>query len=77
MYQPKNGDRVRLTRVHAADGHTVRIVGVVSEVFTGGFRLTGHLEGGGPVDSYYAADMSHPRSGCISQTIEPAPEATP
>lgn len=75
MYQPQTGDQVLVTRV-LADGRTVRFIGRI-EVHPGiGFRLTGHQVGGQPIDSYFAASetVGYPKSGVISQTIEPAPE---
>lgn len=72
VYQPINGDRILMTRVHA-DGRTTRVVGIISELREGGFRLTGHDCGGRTVDGYYATNAVWPRSGVASQTITPAP----
>lgn len=76
MYNPKDGDHIQLTRVHA-DGHTSHIVGIISESHSGGFRLTGHIVGGRTVDAHFATDAVFPRSGVTSQTITLSPEVAP
>lgn len=70
MYQPTNGDTVTVTRT-SPDGHAQSWTGVLSQVLSGGFRLTGTRDDGYNVDTYMASSSELQRDHGVTQTVTP------
>lgn len=75
MYQPQNGDTVRVDRT-TADGRSYSWVGVISHIDhtdrgIEGFRLNGTNCAGEAEDTFLAGAINLKRVG-IKQTIRPA-----
>ena len=76
MYQPQNGDTVRVDRT-TADGRSYSWIGVISRIDRTdrgieGFRLTGTTSTGDAEDTFLAGAINLKKVG-ITQTIRPAP----
>ena len=75
MYQPKNGDRVRVNRT-MTDGRSYFWTGIITEIDRTnrgieGFRITGTNSAGNTDDTFLAGAINLKRVG-IKQTIRPA-----